>query len=74
MTSRAPWLGHYDPGVPASLAPYPSRILLDYVADAVEEARRTLERETVSNLRKTQWETARASSPQTGRNGKGSRT
>jgi long-chain acyl-CoA synthetase len=29
-----PWLGHYDPGVPATLAPYPSRTLLDFVADA----------------------------------------
>ncbi len=31
MTARAPWLGHYDPGVPPSLAPYPTRTLLDYV-------------------------------------------
>ena len=37
MTSRAPWLGHYDPGVPPTLAPYPSRTLLDYVADAARE-------------------------------------
>ena len=37
MISRAPWLGHYDPGVPPSLAPYPSRTLLDYVADAARE-------------------------------------
>jgi long-chain acyl-CoA synthetase len=29
-----PWLGQYDPGVPATLAPYPPRTLLDYVADA----------------------------------------
>jgi long-chain acyl-CoA synthetase len=34
MTSRAPWLSHYDPGVPPSLAPYPSRTLLDFVSDA----------------------------------------
>src|SRR5688572_30306872 len=34
MTSRAPWLAHYDTGVPASLAPYPSRTLLDYLSDA----------------------------------------
>ena len=27
------WLAHYDPGVPASLAPYPERTLLDYLAD-----------------------------------------
>jgi long-chain acyl-CoA synthetase len=37
MTPRAPWLAHYDNGVPASLAPYPSRTLLDYVADAARE-------------------------------------
>jgi long-chain acyl-CoA synthetase len=37
MNSRAPWLGHYDPGVPPSLAPYPPRTLLDYVADAARE-------------------------------------
>ena len=29
----APWLGHYDPGVPASLAPYPDRTLIDCVTD-----------------------------------------
>jgi len=34
MTTH-PWLRHYDAGVPASLAPYPERILLDYVDDAV---------------------------------------
>src|SRR5436190_22797637 len=34
MSSRAPWLGHYDPGVPRSLAPYPSRTLLDHVTEA----------------------------------------
>ena len=28
-----PWLSHYDPGVPASLAPYPERTLLDYLAE-----------------------------------------
>jgi long-chain acyl-CoA synthetase len=32
--NQTPWLGHYDPGVPATLAPYPSRTLLDYVAEA----------------------------------------
>ena len=32
MTER-PWHTHYDAGVPASLAPYPSRTLLDYLAD-----------------------------------------
>ncbi len=33
----APWLAHYDPGVPATLAPYPNRTLVDYVADAARE-------------------------------------
>ena len=37
MTARAPWLNHYDPGVPPSLAPYPTRTLLDYVADAARQ-------------------------------------
>ena len=37
MTARAPWLSHYDPGVPPSLAPYPTRTLLDYVADAARQ-------------------------------------
>jgi long-chain acyl-CoA synthetase len=32
-TPRAPWLSHYDPGVPASLAPYPHRTILDYLSD-----------------------------------------
>ena len=31
---KAPWLEHYDPGVPQTLAPYPHRTLLDYLADA----------------------------------------
>jgi long-chain acyl-CoA synthetase len=34
MDSAAPWLAHYDKGVPATLAPYPSRTILDYIADA----------------------------------------
>jgi long-chain acyl-CoA synthetase len=29
----ARWLGHYDAGVSASLAPYPNRTLIDYVAE-----------------------------------------
>ena len=33
----APWLDHYDPGVPRTLAPYPSRTLVDYLADAARE-------------------------------------
>ncbi|HVT39206.1 MAG TPA: AMP-binding protein [Gemmatimonadaceae bacterium] len=35
--SEFPWLAHYDPGVPHSLAPYPARTLLDYVNDTVRE-------------------------------------
>jgi len=30
---KAPWLEHYDPGVPRTLAPYPSRTLVDYLSD-----------------------------------------
>ena len=30
----SPWLAHYDEGVPATLAPYPDRTLIDYLADA----------------------------------------
>ena len=33
MSDRAPWLSHYDRGVPATLAPYPDRTILDYVSD-----------------------------------------
>jgi len=33
MSVRAPWLAHYDRGVPATLAPYPNRTILDYVSD-----------------------------------------
>jgi len=32
--NETPWLGHYDPGVPATLAPYPRRTILDFVSDA----------------------------------------
>jgi len=28
-----PWISHYDPEVPPSLAPYPARTLVDYVRD-----------------------------------------
>ena len=28
------WIEHYDPGVPASLAPYPSKTLLDYIRES----------------------------------------
>jgi long-chain acyl-CoA synthetase len=33
MTRETPWLGHYDPGVNATLAPYPQRTLLEYVSE-----------------------------------------
>ncbi|HEV3495786.1 MAG TPA: AMP-binding protein, partial [Actinomycetes bacterium] len=33
----APWLGHYDQGIPETLAPYPERTLLDDVAEAAAE-------------------------------------
>ena len=29
-----PWLSHYDAGVPKTLAPYPQRTLLDYLAES----------------------------------------
>jgi long-chain acyl-CoA synthetase len=35
--AAAPWLDHYDTGVPATLAPYPDRTLLDDVAEAVAQ-------------------------------------
>jgi long-chain acyl-CoA synthetase len=31
------WIRHYDPGVPATLVPYPDRTLLDYVEDGARE-------------------------------------
>ncbi|OFV92408.1 MAG: AMP-dependent synthetase [Acidobacteria bacterium RIFCSPLOWO2_12_FULL_65_11] len=37
MTVNAPWLPHYDPGVPPTLAPYPNRTLVDYLADAARD-------------------------------------
>jgi long-chain acyl-CoA synthetase len=37
MIPGAPWLAHYDAGVPASLTPYPDRTLLDYVSDAARD-------------------------------------
>jgi long-chain acyl-CoA synthetase len=35
--AAAPWLDHYDAGVPETLAPYPHRTLLDDVAEAVAQ-------------------------------------
>ena len=37
MSSATPWLSHYDPGVPPSLAPYPDRTLVDELADAARD-------------------------------------
>jgi long-chain acyl-CoA synthetase len=37
MSPLAPWLSHYDPGVPPTLTPYPDRTLVDYLADAARE-------------------------------------
>lgn len=34
--ARAPWLASYDRGVPATLAPYPTRTILDYVSDLAQ--------------------------------------
>ena len=38
MPPAAPWLAHYDSGVPATLEPYPNRTLVDYLADAARQA------------------------------------
>jgi long-chain acyl-CoA synthetase len=32
-----PWLAHYDPGVPTTLAPHPERTLLDDLSDSARE-------------------------------------
>jgi long-chain acyl-CoA synthetase len=37
MPPSAPWLAHYDVGVPATLQPYPDRTLLDYVSQTARE-------------------------------------
>src|SRR5437867_159315 len=37
MPATAPWLSHYDAGIPATLGPYPARTLIDYLADAARE-------------------------------------
>jgi long-chain acyl-CoA synthetase len=34
---REPWLTHYDAGVPPTLEPYPSRTLIDFLADAARD-------------------------------------
>ena len=37
MPTAAPWLAHYDPGVPATLEPYSNRTLIEYLADAARD-------------------------------------
>jgi long-chain acyl-CoA synthetase len=37
QSDTPPWLAHYDADVPRTLTPYPSRTLLDYLADAARE-------------------------------------
>jgi long-chain acyl-CoA synthetase len=37
MSSWAPWHSHYDADVPTTLAPYPRRTLIDYLADSARE-------------------------------------
>jgi long-chain acyl-CoA synthetase len=37
MPERAPWVAHYDPGVPATLGPYPRRTLLDSLAELARD-------------------------------------
>jgi long-chain acyl-CoA synthetase len=34
---RKPWLAHYDPGMPGTLAPYPARLIHDYLRDTARE-------------------------------------
>jgi long-chain acyl-CoA synthetase len=37
MMQSYKWLQHYDPGVPATLEPYPERTLLDYLSETVAQ-------------------------------------
>ena len=37
MNTDYPWFAHYDAGVPRTLAPYPDRTLLDYIAESTRE-------------------------------------
>jgi long-chain acyl-CoA synthetase len=37
MQPAAPWLAHYDNGVPATLGAYPDRTLVDYLRDGARE-------------------------------------
>lgn len=40
MAASAPWLAHYDPDVPPTLAPYPDRTLVDYLSGWATERSR----------------------------------
>ena len=45
MHSVRPWLAHYDADVAHSIAPYPDKTLIDYLADLSRaDARTVLER------------------------------
>ncbi len=37
MNARPAWLAHYDADVPPTLAPYPTRTLLDFIAETARE-------------------------------------
>ena len=37
MSASRPWLAHYDPGVPTTLAPYPAGTLIDFLDRHVKE-------------------------------------
>ena len=37
MSVKRPWLEHYDDGVPATLAPYPEKTLLDVLRETAAE-------------------------------------
>src|SRR5262245_47332155 len=37
INPTAPWLEHYDHGVPATLIPYPDGTILDWVADTARQ-------------------------------------
>lgn len=32
---NAPWLEHYDPGIPRSISPYPEKTLVDVLRERV---------------------------------------
>ena len=38
MPTAAPWFAHYDSDVPATVAPYPDRTLVDYVSETARSS------------------------------------